>query len=156
MAQTIRQVADRAGLNALGLWTAQRGHLFPWVPVALACGIALYFATKVEPDARDYLTYLGLGAAALLLRRWAGYHAAPLLWAITLVAAGASIAGWRAHMLAEPVLGWRYYGNRCARGDKRDRPEQRRRVVTRPTPQQQGRRAKAEICQVIPCVRLHL
>lgn len=110
MAQTIRQVAGRTATGATELWAAQRGHLFPWVPVALACGIALYFTRPVEPDAPVYLALLGLAAAALLLRRWASHHVAPLLWAITLLAAGAAIAGGRANLLADPVLGWRYYG----------------------------------------------
>ncbi|MEM6483165.1 MAG: ComEC/Rec2 family competence protein, partial [Pseudomonadota bacterium] len=110
MVQTLRQAADWTTTGTLDLWTAQRGHLFPWVPVALACGIALYFGRPVEPNTPIYIGLLGVIAAALLLRRWAGYHAEPLLWAIALVAAGASIAGWRANSLADPVLGWRYYG----------------------------------------------
>lgn len=110
MAQTIRQIAGFAVTGATELWTVQRGYLFPWVPVALACGIGLYFSRATEPTMPIYLALIGVAAVALLLRRWAGYSAEPLLWVIALIAAGASIAGWRANNLAEPVLGWRYYG----------------------------------------------
>ncbi|MHA7828309.1 MAG: hypothetical protein ACX93P_12200 [Roseovarius sp.] len=30
-------------------WLAQRGHLFAWAPVMVACGVGLYFALLVEP-----------------------------------------------------------------------------------------------------------
>ncbi len=53
----------------------------------------------------------GIGAAVLAGvarrgREWAG----PILWALALLAAGFTIAGLRAHLVAGPVLSWRYYG----------------------------------------------
>ena len=91
-------------------WLAQRGHLFPWVPVALAAGIGGYFALRTEPLAVHYLWLAG-GVLATLLVAWRGPAAlAPLAWALALIGIGFGLAAWRAHGLAHPVLGWRYYG----------------------------------------------
>jgi len=91
-------------------WLSQRGSLFPWVPVWLGCGVGLYFALRAEPPVA---MLWACGAGALLLgvlalrgREWAG----PLLLLCALVLAGVAIAGARAHLVAGPVLGWRYYG----------------------------------------------
>ncbi|MHA7851717.1 ComEC/Rec2 family competence protein [Roseovarius sp.] len=97
--------------NALeAAWLAQRGHLFPWVPVCLAAGAGGYFALTVEPDARDYAV---LGAVALLVAvgaRWIEAVWMPLGWAVMLMAVGLCVAATRAHQVEGPVLGWRYYG----------------------------------------------
>jgi competence protein ComEC len=91
-------------------WLSQRGSLFPWVPVWLGCGVGLYFALRVEPPAAVLWACgtgaLLLGLVALRGREWAG----PLLLVCALVLAGVAIAGARAHLMAGPVLGWRYYG----------------------------------------------
>lgn len=88
----------------------QRGHLFPWSPVCLAIGIGLYFAVRFEPDLTIFAGLSCLG----LLTAWAGrrMHPAwrPLAFGGALVAAGFVLAGARAHLVAEPVLQWRYYG----------------------------------------------
>ncbi|KNX42777.1 ComEC family competence protein [Roseovarius tolerans] len=91
-------------------WLSQRGSLFPWVPVWFGCGVGLYFALRVEPPAAALWACcagaLLLGLLALRGREWAG----PLLLLCALVLAGVAIAGARAHLVAGPVLGWRYYG----------------------------------------------
>ena len=93
--------------RALG---AQRGHLFPWIPVFLGIGIAGWFALRREPGGAAYAA-AGLGCAALLLLAWRLPAAVrPLALALALVLAGALLAGHRAHSVAGPVLGWRYYG----------------------------------------------
>jgi competence protein ComEC len=43
------------------------------------------------------------------MTRWLGLWA-PFVWAVVLVALGLCLAGARAHQVAEPVIGWRYYG----------------------------------------------
>lgn len=91
-------------------WLLQRGALFPWVPVLLACGIGLYFTLRSEPSPMLLLA-CGTGAAGLMLaaragREWSG----PCLWAAALLLAGVALAGLRAHLVAAPVLGWRSYG----------------------------------------------
>ncbi len=89
---------------------AQRGHLFPWVPVCFALGIALYFRLPAEPGLP---ALIGCGAGVLLaaVAGWRlGPRAAPLLLCGALVLAGICMASVRAHMVAGPVLGFRYYG----------------------------------------------
>lgn len=97
-----------AGLRAE--WLAQRGHLFPWVPVCLAIGTGIFFALKFEPLPGHFMWAAGAGLTLLTLSRLLGYAARPIAWALVLICAGFCLAGLRAHMLAEPVLGWRYYG----------------------------------------------
>lgn len=88
----------------------QRGHLFPWAPICLACGIGVFFALRFEPGPIHYAVALCVGvAAALLALRWPGGLAA-LGWAVCLAVLGFSAAGLRTHAVAGPVLDWRYYG----------------------------------------------
>jgi len=92
------------------VWLMQRGALVPWVPVMLACGIGAYFSLRVEPPAAllwaTGAASVALGAAAMR----SGVRSGPLVWACALVLAGVTLAGLRAHVVAGPVLGWRYYG----------------------------------------------
>ncbi|MEI4232545.1 ComEC/Rec2 family competence protein [Roseovarius sp. D22-M7] len=91
-------------------WLMQRGSLFPWVPVLLACGIGVYFSLRIEP-ATDVLWACGGASALLALAAWYGRDwAGPILWALALLLAGFALAGLRTHLVAGPVLGWRYYG----------------------------------------------
>lgn len=91
-------------------WLAQRGHLFPWVPVAMACGIVVYFTLRFEPPPAAYF-WTGAGVMALLvLSRLVPAVLAPLPVALALAGIGFGLAGLRAHQVEEPVLGWRYYG----------------------------------------------
>ena len=88
----------------------QRGYLFPWVPVCLAIGIAIYFRLRFEPTAGAYVLVVSLALVLAWAARRSSAVTAPFLWALTLIATGFSVAGFRAHQVAEPVLGWRYYG----------------------------------------------
>ncbi len=89
---------------------AQRGHLLPWSPVCLGLGFALYFALPWEPAAGHYAAALAVAAVAGLAGwRWRE-AAGPLATAVVLVATGLCLAGARAHSVAGPVLGFRYYG----------------------------------------------
>jgi competence protein ComEC len=89
---------------------AQRGHLLCWVPIFLALGIGGYFALAVEPGARAY-GGAALGALALLgMARLVGEDWRPVFAALSLVLIGALLAGARANSVAQPVLGFRYYG----------------------------------------------
>ncbi len=90
--------------------SAQRGYLFPWAPVCLGIGIGVYFYLPGEPS----VVSLGVVAlvavvAAMAALRWPG-GPAPLIWALSLAAAGVCLASARAHHVAAPVLDWRYYG----------------------------------------------
>ena len=88
----------------------QRGHLFPWVPVLLAIGIGIYFSLRFEPGLP---VYWACGVIILCLVAMAfglGCTLAPLPILFALVLAGFCLAGARASLVAEPVLGFRYYG----------------------------------------------
>lgn len=88
----------------------QRGHLFPWSPVCLAIGIGLYFGLTFEPNQQFYYGVAASGLFAIWACRRLPVAWAPLAIGGALVAAGFLLAGTRAHMVAEPVLQWRYYG----------------------------------------------
>ncbi|MBV2361151.1 ComEC family competence protein [Thalassococcus sp. CAU 1522] len=88
----------------------QRGFLFPWAPVCLACGIGFYFALRVEPPVAALWLAALSGAALVGLGLRANAVAGPLLIAAGLVAAGLALAGARSHTVAGPLLDFRYYG----------------------------------------------
>ncbi|WP_187429918.1 hypothetical protein ROLI_018460 [Roseobacter fucihabitans] len=88
----------------------QRGALFEWVPICLAIGIGWYFLIRFEPS-DTFLGAIGLSAITCLgLARLLGDAFRPLLIATALVATGFLLAAYRAHDVASPVMGWRYYG----------------------------------------------
>ncbi len=103
-------IARRVAAALAGALLAQRGHLLPWVPVCLAAGIGGWFALPVEPGRAAYAGLALGGLMAVLLARHLGEAFAPLAWALALAAAGAGLAGARAHGLAAPVLPGPYYG----------------------------------------------
>lgn len=103
------------GLAALALWPgerllAQRGHLFPWVPVAFGSGIGLYFLLQQEPGLMT-LTCVALAVVvALAAVRPLGAAWGPLALAVALAGTGFLAAAARTHWVAAPVLDFRYYG----------------------------------------------
>ncbi|ASM72592.1 MULTISPECIES: ComEC/Rec2 family competence protein [Roseobacteraceae] len=88
----------------------QRGHLFHWVPVCLATGVGGFFALRFEPDGIMLAGAGAVAAALAVLARHMGEAFRPVPFALVLVLAGALLAAGRAHSVAGPVLGWRYYG----------------------------------------------
>jgi competence protein ComEC len=88
----------------------QRGALLPWAPVFLAIGIGAYFSLQTEPSVMLLSTLGGLALAGGWIASRLGPVSAPFLWALVLVAAGVTLAGARAHQVAGPQIGWRYYG----------------------------------------------
>ena len=101
------------GVALTRVWTtliAQRGHLFPWVPVLFGCGIGLYFSLRFEP-AVPVLVAAGLaGTAVLAAHRFLPEHLAPLAIAVAMTGLGFAAAGARTHLVAQPQIGFRYYG----------------------------------------------
>lgn len=92
------------------LLLAQRLHLFPWVPVCLALGIGAYLLWPAEPGLRVYAGAVALAGLGALGGWRLGPNWAPVGWAVALMALGLGAAGLQAHLVAGPVLGWRYYG----------------------------------------------
>ncbi|MEL7090685.1 MAG: ComEC/Rec2 family competence protein [Pseudomonadota bacterium] len=88
----------------------QRGHLFAWTPVCLGLGIALFFGLRFEPSVGHVLGMAGVGVLAVLATRISSDTLAPCGIALGIVALGFCAAAARTHMLAGPVLDWRYYG----------------------------------------------
>lgn len=81
---------------------AGAGRLFPWVPVAFGCGIALYFAADHEPVLWVVAAIAGaLVLAAVLLRRTRMFAPAIMIAA---VAAGFAMATWKTARIAHTVL----------------------------------------------------
>lgn len=87
-----------------------RGRLFAFVPVCLAIGIGTWFGLRLEPG---WSAYAGVAAPALAfgVLGWRGPEALrPPALVLMLIGAGFCLAGLRAHHLAAPILGFRYYG----------------------------------------------
>ncbi len=89
---------------------AQRGHLFPWVPVGLALGVGAFFSMPVEPSAAILISLASLACVLIFATRGREADVGVWLWAIALIACGFSLAGARTHWVAGPVLQFRYYG----------------------------------------------
>ena len=89
---------------------AQQGHLFPWVPVALAFGIGVYFSLLSEPGTAVFAGLAVVAAVCAAMALWRPGGWAAIGWAVALVSVGVCLAGIRTATVAEPVLGWRYYG----------------------------------------------
>ncbi|MCQ0970055.1 ComEC family competence protein [Paracoccus sp. TK19116] len=102
---------------------AVRAGLFPWLPVLLAAGIALWFARPFVPTFVSLCATAGVMVIAAMVSLRARSHAlagepgwqvadAVRLgaWAALVVAAGLGLAQLRATQVSAPVLGFRYYG----------------------------------------------
>lgn len=81
---------------------AGAGRLFPWVPIAFGCGIALYFAADHEPVLWVVATTaVALAFGAVLLRRSRLFAPAIMIAA---VAAGFAMATWKTARIEHTVL----------------------------------------------------
>lgn len=99
------------GIAALdALLQTQRGYLFPWAPVFLGSGVAVYFALPTEPPFEIYIALSLIGALGLLTGLRAPNSGAVLGWALMLASAGFCLGGYRAHQTGAAVLSYRYYG----------------------------------------------
>ncbi len=93
-----------------GALQEQRGMLIGWVPVCLALGVGCYFSLLSEPSFSVITALSLLMILCAVLARFLPEDASPLAVGGALCIAGFLIAGARAHSVAGPVLGWRYYG----------------------------------------------
>ncbi len=83
---------------------AERSQLPLWVPVCLACGIALYFGLPVEPPVAVALGAAGFAFGLWRLARRAGYGAGVLALALLAATLGFGLAQVRTQRVAAPVL----------------------------------------------------
>ena len=104
------EAVQRAVLWPVLALAEARGTLFPWVPVFLGLGIGLWFLLPDEPGLFTYLAAAGLLSGMVLAWVWGPEAAHPFLVAVAMVALGVLAIGARAHLVASPVLGFRYYG----------------------------------------------
>ncbi|MDE9451817.1 ComEC/Rec2 family competence protein [Aliiroseovarius sp. Z3] len=88
----------------------ERGHLLHWAPLFLGAGIGIYFGLLSEPTVPVYAGLVLLIVICAVTARLWPWGIGPLAIAIGLVALGVCLAGARAHLVAEPVMGFRYYG----------------------------------------------
>ncbi len=122
---------------------AARAGLFPWVPVLLSVGIALWFWRPALLVAWQWSALALLVAVALAValrvhriagRGLIGWQAADALHlaalAVMLVGLGTGLAAFRAAQVAAPVLEWRYYGPIEGRVTEIDRSSRDRMRVT--------------------------
>ncbi len=87
-----------------------RGALFPWVPVLIGLGVALWFALTWEPGAMEYGVAGVVVTGGVLLRLRGPEMLHPVAVAVACIAAGFLLSGLRAGRVDAPVLGFRYYG----------------------------------------------
>jgi len=97
--------ADTAAARLRG-WAAAEavpGRLLPWLPVAFALGIAIYFSAEREPIwwATILLATACATVAFLARRRPVAF---PIMLVIAMAAAGFAIATVKTHNIAHPIL----------------------------------------------------
>lgn len=87
----------------------QRGHLFPFVPVGIGLGIAVWFALSDEPGWRGYAT-AAFGLLVLCLTIPRTDRLRPPLIFLACALTGVLACGLRAAMVQAPVLDDRFHG----------------------------------------------
>ena len=103
---------DRSGilLRPLHALTRAQGLLFPWVPLFIGTGIAVWFALPVEPGLAFYGAALAVLVLAGLARRFGPELVHPIAIIVGCLAAGMLASGIRVHAVTAPVLEFRFYG----------------------------------------------
>ncbi len=96
--------------SLIGILDRQRGHLFPWAPVALACGIGTYFSLPREPEFVELLVLIAMALGACLFGLVARAELRPLIAVIALFSAGIILGVLRANDVASEKLSYRFYG----------------------------------------------
>ena len=96
-------VVERAGPALIAALLAERERWFLWLPVAMAIGIALYFALGHEP-ARWIGPAVLASAIAAIVGGWRRPGVRLAAIALALAALGFGIAQWRTHGVAAPIL----------------------------------------------------
>ena len=88
----------------------QRDHAFLWAPLCVGLGIAIYFNLKFEPSLNFAIAALVLTICVFIFAKLLPEHLRIWVFGLALIVGGFGLAGARAYWVAEPVLGYRYYG----------------------------------------------
>ena len=94
----------------IAAFDAHRGALFPWAAVLYGAGIGAYFSLPAEPTAAHWALAGALSVVAGVLAVVLGPVWRPLTLCLLIPALGFMAAGARTHLVADTVLGFRYYG----------------------------------------------
>lgn len=86
------------------------GALFPFLPVLMGTGIALWFALPADPSRTGYGMGAGLASGLLWLALRGPYLARMPAWGLFALMAGFLLIGVRAWTQDAPILTFRYYG----------------------------------------------
>lgn len=106
-----RQSAGARQVGGLGAWLAgERGRLFPWVPVFMGLGAALWLGWPGEPGAAAHWAAFALALAGLAAWRSDGAVAGPFGAGLLAMTIGFLAIAARSDQVAGPVLGFRYFG----------------------------------------------
>ncbi len=119
----LRQGLTHPAPGAVPAAAVTRAGLLIWAPVWFSGGIGLWFWLRFEPGVVSYGCAVGMVLAVAMLSVAARYAALQgrlpwlvadrlmlLAMAVTLFAGGFLAVGLRAHLVAAPVLSFRYYG----------------------------------------------
>jgi len=87
-----------------------KGQLFPWIPLLIGCGVAIWFALPFEPQPLAYVLGVGLCALCLVVRLRGAEHWHPFAIALACLVAGGLACGARVVVVKAPMVDFRYYG----------------------------------------------
>ncbi len=93
----------------VGLVSA-KGQLFPWIPLLIGSGVAIWFALPTEPSHLAYSFGLALFALCLWVRLCAAEIWHPFAIGLACLVAGGLACGLRVAAVQSPMLEFRYYG----------------------------------------------
>lgn len=117
------RVSERSAASRSTAELALRAGLLIRAPILVSCGIGLWFSLRFEPGAALYATAAMAMLLGLAVARWVlrladtgriGWDRAEVLrmaaLGAALVLSGFLAAGLRLHLVAAPVMDYRYYG----------------------------------------------
>ena len=87
-----------------------KGQLFPWIPLLIGSGVAIWFALPSEPTPFVYALGAGIFALCAAIRIWAAEPWHPFAIALACLVAGGVACGARVQAVQSPMLEFRYYG----------------------------------------------
>ena len=106
----VRVAREAVLIQLVDQLSEQRQQAILWIPVLLGIGIWGYFELSHEPTVNMFWISAGLSAILLCFGMVSRSMMGIATACIGFVLLGFVLASIRAHSVAGPVLGWRYYG----------------------------------------------